>query len=247
MSATASTDTAMRARGTAHASWIYAPPMTMCLPANAGASHHDADALVYVVEDDAPVRFGIGQLLRAAGHDVRDFATAEACLEAVRTTPPACLLLDAQLPGGTGPEVQATLAREAPDVPVVFMTCVEAEVVIRAFRGGAIDVLLKPLDPDALLHATARAVAVGARSRAVAAVHAELTRRHGSLTVREREVFALIADGFLNKQVAARLGVTQRTVKTHRGRVMQKMGARSLAELVRMADRLDVGRLGHVD
>ncbi|HUL78065.1 MAG TPA: response regulator [Vicinamibacteria bacterium] len=195
---------------------------------------------VDLVDDDASVRRSLNRLLRAAGYDARAYADAAAFLAAVGTCgPPSCLLVDLRLPGASGLDLQQELRERGLETPLVFISGrADVRSGIDALKGGAVDFLEKPFTDEALLGAVARAVEQDRRRRAWLADRARLAGRLETLTPREREVFSLVVTGLLNKQVGAEIGTTEKTVKVHRARVMQKMGAGSLAQLVRMADRL---------
>jgi FixJ family two-component response regulator len=195
---------------------------------------------VFVVDDDASLRSGLARLLRAAGHVVEMFDSAEAYLTArPQRQGPSCLVLDVMMPGRSGIELQAELNALCSRIPIIFVSGQGSiPVAVRALHEGAATFLEKPLDPDALLIAVDVALARHAtfleRERQLAA----LRRRHTSLTPRERQVFTGVVAGQLNKQIAFDLGIAEKTVKAHRGRLMEKMAAGSVAELVRMAERL---------
>jgi FixJ family two-component response regulator len=194
--------------------------------------------LVYVVDDEAAVRKALSLLIRSAGLEVITFASASAFMEHPRADRPACLVLDVRLAGSSGLDLQSTLGETRHSLPIVFLTGYgDVPMTVRAMKGGALDVLLKPCDDRELLAAIERALA---RSRAALADSAErraLEQRIPSLTPREREVLALVVTGRLNKQIAAELGNAEKTVKIHRGRMMRKMEADSVAELVRMTQK----------
>jgi FixJ family two-component response regulator len=194
---------------------------------------------VFLVDDDASVRKALTRLLRATGHVVESYPSATAFLSQARIEGPACVVVDLRLPGLSGLELQQELQRRGQDLPLVFISG-DADVPssVRAMKDGALDFLEKPLRKEDLLASVARALARAARLRADRAIDDDLQRRMACLTPREREVFALIVTGLANKQVGAELGATEKTIKVHRARVMEKMEARSLAELVRIADRL---------
>jgi FixJ family two-component response regulator len=191
---------------------------------------------VFVVDDDPSVRESLEMLLEEAGWRVRAFASGREYLAASEFRGPACLLLDMGLPDVSGLELQRFVARDRPSTPIVFISgCADVTTAVRAMKGGALDVLPKPLHDETLLgavdHAMQWSAAVRQREEEVAA----LKVRHASLTRREREVMALVVAGRLNKQVGADLGISEITVKAHRGNVMRKMRLRSLPDLVRAA------------
>lgn len=194
---------------------------------------------VYVVDDDASVRRSVGRLLRTAGYEVEAFASADDFLAHPPASEPGCLLLDLRMPGRNGLELQEALVAARKRIPIVFVTG-HGDVTssVRAMKGGAVDFLTKPYSVEDLLEAVARAMAKEQRERREQAQVVELESRARTLTPREREVLRLVVRGLLNKQVAAELGISEKTVKVHRARVMQKMHADSMADLVRMAGRL---------
>ena len=194
---------------------------------------------VYVVDDDASVRKSVGRLLRTAGYQVEAFASADEFLARPPSDEPGCLLLDLQMPGRNGLELQDALLAAHQAIPIVFVTG-HGDVVtsVRAMKGGAVDFLTKPYSPEQLLEAVERATAKDKRDRRERAQLTELESRAGALTPREADVLRLVVRGLLNKQVAAELGISEKTVKVHRARVMDKMHADSMADLVRMASRL---------
>lgn len=202
-----------------------------------------APGIVYVVDDDASVREALSSLLRSMGLEVQAFGSAEEFLVEPVSERPACLVLDVRLPGLSGLELQRDVARRERSVPIIFITGHgDVPMSVRAMKAGAVEFLQKPFSDDELIRAIRAALQNdledGVRRREVA----QLRRRYETLTAREREVLAPIAQGMLNKQVAAALGISEITVKVHRRHLMQKMGARSLPEIVRMVEKLGVGR-----
>lgn len=198
-----------------------------------------SEGLVYVIDDDASVRRALARLIASAGFDVETFPSAEAFLHHPATNRPACLVLDVRLPGESGLELQAAMGDARRFLPIIFVTghgTVSGGV--RAMKEGAVDFLQKPVDEHELLGGIQRALDRSREARASLAEQAELERRLAALTPREGEVLDLVATGMLNKQIAERLGVAEKTIKVHRGRVMHKMAAASVAELVRMLHTL---------
>lgn len=195
---------------------------------------------VFIVDDDAPVRRALTRLLRSATHAAEAFASAEGFLEAVALDPgPACLVVDLNMPGLTGLDLQDEMHRRGLELPVVFISG-QADVSssVRAMKRGALDFIEKPFSDEQFLGAVAQALERDSRNREVREERKLLESRYDRLTPREREVFALVVTGLANKQVGWELGASEKTIKVHRARVMEKMEAGSLAELVRMSDTL---------
>jgi FixJ family two-component response regulator len=193
--------------------------------------------LVFIVDDDPSVRKSLARLVKAAGYDVEAFASAREFLARPPHDGPSCLVLDVRMPGLSGLELQEALAAGGPVCPIVFITGYrDVRASVKAMKGGAIDFLTKPVNDRELLRAIERAVTKARQARRDHARTTEVQDRIKTLTPREAEVFALVVTGMLNKQIASELGVSEKMVKVHRGRVMEKMRAGSLAELVRLAD-----------
>lgn len=198
-----------------------------------------ATPVVFIVDDDVSVRESLELLIADAGWRPEAFASARAFLARPRPLEPSCLVLDVSLPDLSGLELQKRLAADRPDMPIIVITGHgDIPMTVRAMKAGAVEFLTKPFMPDALLSAVEDALARSRASRDEAALQELLRARHEALSRREKEVMALVVRGQMNKQVGAGLGISEITVKAHRGRVMRKMRARSLPELVFIAARL---------
>ena len=197
------------------------------------------DALVLVVDDDASIRESLRSLIRMSGLRCETFATANAMLAYARPDVPTCLVLDVQLPGLSGLDLSAELERAGVDIPIVFITGHGTiPMGVQAIKKGAVEFLPKPFSESELLAAIGQALERDRTARARREEQRSLRERYSLLTKRERDVFSLVASGRMNKEIAAQLGIVEQTIKQHRGRVMQKLGARSVADLVRFAERL---------
>ena len=198
-----------------------------------------ATSIVFVVDDDISVRESLELLIRSEGWQPQTFSSAHHFLSHTRTPVPSCLVLDISMPGLNGLELQKRVAAEHPDVPIIFITGHgDVPKTVQAMKAGAVEFLTKPFKDDVLLGAIGQALE---RSRVALGQQAEIKElldRYSSLSVREREVMGLVVSGLLNKQVGGELGISEITVKAHRGKVMQKMKADSLPDLVKMASKL---------
>src|SRR5437868_4776429 len=195
--------------------------------------------VVYVIDDDRSMREAVQDLIASVGLDARGFASPQEFLEASRPDTPGCLVLDVRLPGSSGLNFQQELARAGVLIPVIFITGHgDIPMSVRAIKAGAVEFLTKPFRDQELLDAINAAVERNRAQRGEAAVLDDLRQRYAALTPREREIMALVIVGRLNKQIAGDLGLSEVTVKVHRGQIMRKMRARSLPELVRMGDLL---------
>jgi FixJ family two-component response regulator len=196
-------------------------------------------AVVFVVDDDPSMRRSLESLLRSVGNDVRLFSSAQDFMQAERPDAPSCLVLDVRLPGMSGLTFQQELAKEGIALPVIFITGYgDVPMTVRAMKAGAAEFLTKPFDDQLLLDAVHAAIQRDRVRRHDAASLEILKSRYDELTEREKQVMKLVAAGWANKQIAAKLGLSLVTVKVHRGQVMRKMQAKSIADVVRMADRL---------
>ena len=203
----------------------------------------NATPIVFVVDDDVSVRESLELLIRCEGWQAEIFASADEFLSRPRALVPSCLILDLSLPGLSGLDLQKRITSERTDIPIIFITGHgDVPSTVQAMKAGAVEFLTKPFTDEALLSAIRQALE---RSRDALLEDLELQKlrdRYASLSLRERQVMALVASGLLNKQVGSELRISEITVKAHRGRVMQKMKADSLAELVEMAGRLRLTR-----
>ena len=199
----------------------------------------DVAGIVFVIDDDPSVRRALERQLGTIGFQVEAFASAQEYLEHPPPEGIACIVSDVRMPGMDGLDLQATLERMNRSLPIVFITGHgDIPTSVRAMKAGAVDFLAKPFSESELLKSVVEALIRSAESARLRRDDTALRVRYESLTPRERDVFGLVTAGLLNKVIADRLGTAEKTIKIHRGRVMEKMGAKSLAELVRMAERL---------
>jgi FixJ family two-component response regulator len=202
---------------------------------------NDEQPVVYVIDDDVSVREGLDDLLRSVGLTVKTFSSTRDFLLSERSDTPACIVLDVRLPGTGGLEFQRTLLNSGVQLPIIFISGhSDIPMSVQAMKSGAVEFLTKPLHEQALLDAIQAAVVRDRARRQEATVVAELRQRFNSLTSREREVLVLVIAGRVNKQIAADLELSENTVKVHRSQITRKMRARSLVDLVRIADKLGV-------
>jgi FixJ family two-component response regulator len=199
----------------------------------------ESNAIIAIVDDDPSVRKGLERLIRSLGWKTESFGSAQEFLATARNQAPSCLVLDLQLPGLSGLELQKQMTEAGVETPIVFLTGHgNIPASVKAMKAGAIEFLTKPVDEQDLLNAIQEAIERDRRTRQQQADVHDLRDRYESLTSREQEVLQQVVSGLLNKQIAAELKITEDTVKFHRGHIMRKMRAGSLAELVRMAGNL---------
>jgi FixJ family two-component response regulator len=201
----------------------------------------ETDATVFVVDDDGPMRVALMNLIRSVGLRVELFASAQEFLRSKLPDVPSCLILDVRLPGLSGLDLQRRTIESGMEIPIIFLTGYgDIPMTVRAMKAGAVEFLTKPFRDQDLLDAIQQALERDRQTRDQRVAIEELRRRFASLTPREREVMVRVVAGLLNKQIAAELGTSHTTVKIQRHQVMEKMGAVSLPELVRMADQLGI-------
>ena len=204
----------------------------------------ESEAIVYVIDDDAQTRDALKNLMRSVGLHVEVFASAQDFLQSKRPDVPACLVLDVRLRGLSGLDLQKRMAEAKIEVPIIFITGYgDIPMTVQAMKAGAVEFLTKPFRNQELLDAIQQALERDRTTREQRAKNDELYDRYDSLTPREREVMTLVVAGLLNKQIAGELGTSETTVKNHRHQIMEKMGADSVAELVKMAYKLGIATL----
>ena len=197
--------------------------------------------VVFIIDDDASVRKALTNLLRSVGLRVEAFGTAQEFLTMKRPDGPGCLVLDVRLPGSSGLDLQRQLAESGIQLPIIFVTGhADIEMSVQAMKAGAVEFLTKPFREQVLLDAVQHAIERDREAHAQRSALTELRKRYQSLSPREREIMAMVVRGLLNKQIAGELGTTEATVKVHRANAMHKMRADSLADLIRMGERLGV-------
>ena len=202
-----------------------------------------SDPIVFIVDDDAALRDALSSLLRSVGLRVETFPSVAAFVEFQRPDAPSCLVLDVRLQGTSGLDFQNELARSNVNLPIVFMTGHgDIAMTVRAMKAGAVDFLAKPFREQDLLDAVNTALEKDRNGRQAYKNFNEIRSRYETLTPREKEIMALAASGLMNKQIAGEIGLSEITVKIHRGHAMKKMHAKSFAELVRMAEALELGK-----
>jgi FixJ family two-component response regulator len=205
----------------------------------------EAESIVFIIDDDPLYRSSTERLVRSIGFSVQSFESARDFLGSRRPNVPSCLILDVRLPGLSGLDLQRELAEAGLHIPIIFVTGHgDIPMSVQAMKAGAVEFLTKPFRDQALLDAIGQAIGRDQAARQQHARNADLRRHYGSLKPREREVFRCVVSGMLNKQIADEIGATERTVKFHRGHIMQKMQVKSLAELVRMAEALGIANQG---
>jgi len=197
--------------------------------------------IVFIIDDDISVREGISDLLRSVGLGVQTFASTQEFVNSKRPDAPGCIILDVRLPGRSGLELQQSLGQLGIRLPVIFISAHgDIPISVRAMKSGAMEFLTKPIHEQELLDAVQAGIERDRANRQDNALATELRARFDSLTSREREIMSLVVSGNLNKQIGFQTGLSEMTVKVHRSHVMQKMQAKSLVDLVRMADKLGV-------
>ncbi len=199
------------------------------------------EEVVFIVDDDELIRDSLAQLVKSVGLQVKTFSSAQSFLESELPEQPSCLVLDIRMPGMSGLDLQDELEKRDLSIPIIFITGHgTVPMSVRAMKAGAVDFLQKPFEDQDLLDTIYQAIELGRHSRLEQTEKKAIERRIASLTVREHEVLVLVVSGMLNKQVAYDLNMSENTVKTHRARIMHKMTAKSLADLVRAIEKTDI-------
>jgi RNA polymerase sigma factor (sigma-70 family) len=200
-----------------------------------------SEPTIFIIDDDPSARRGLSRLVRAAGMNVESFASARDFLESGKFEGPGCIVLDVRMPEMTGPELQTELGKAAYSMPIVFLSAhADVETTAEAMKKGAVDFLTKPVDRDDLLGAIHTSLAKDAENRAQTEELSTIQEQIDALTPREHEVMTYVIAGMLNKQIAVKLGISEETVKIHRGRVMQKLEIESVVELVRLCEKAGI-------
>ena len=198
-------------------------------------------ATVFIIDDDPSARRGITRMVRAAGMNVESFASARDFLNSGKSEEPGCIVLDVRMPDMTGPELQEKLGKAEYSLPIIFLSAhAEVELAAKTLKRGAVDFLTKPVDRDDLLEAIQLSLAMDAEKRAQSVELSAIQKQIDALTPREYEVMTYVITGMLNKQIAVKLGISEETVKIHRGRVMLKLEVESVAELVRLCEKAGI-------
>jgi FixJ family two-component response regulator len=201
------------------------------------------EPVVYVIDDDAGIRTALGQLFRSVGLRAELFTSANELMQHKLPAIPSCLVLDVRLPGLSGFELHTELTKAGVQIPIIFVTAYgDIPMSVRAMKGGAVDFLAKPFRDQDMLDAVTAAIARDRARLDAESARFDVQNRFGTLTPREREVMFLVTSGLMNKQIAAKIGLSEITVKIHRGHMTKKMHAKSVADLVRMADALGISR-----
>lgn len=207
--------------------------------------HTRSEGLVIVVDDDPSVSTALSRLFRAEGFEVETHPSSDSFLRRAETSSASCLVLDLRMPGAGGLDLQATLVENFVDLPIVFISGdADVPASVKALKTGAVDFIEKPFEDDVILDAVRKGITMDREVRGRNVVRAQVRGRYDTLTARERDVMLLVVRGLSNKQVADDLDVSEKTIKIHRGRVMSKMEAESLPELVRLADLISLDRFG---